>query len=655
MKRILGNDFTTLLLRLLVVYAVLFLCRVEFYLMNTDSLGAVSAGELFALFRGTLVFDTASVLYVNGLFIFLSLLPFRFRERRWYQRMLFWLFTAVNSAVILLNLADSVYFHYAKKRFTADEFYFAGNDNNANLFFKFAADNWYLVILAVLLIWGMVRVYRRIEYRPTRIRNPFVYFGVNLLLLAGTAGLSVGGIRGGFTRAVRPITLSNAAQYATTHQKASLILSNPFCVLRTLGGIRIEVPEYYGRAERDSIFTPYHFPRPDAPNLGRRNIVVFTLESFSSEHSAFLNPDLYPDGQGYTPFLDSLMGSSYVFMNAYSNGRKSIDALPSVLASIPSYKKPFVLLPQALGEMKGLPRLLADEGYMTSFFCGSQRNSMGFAAFVKLAGVENVYTREDYEAARGTDDFDGAWGIWDEPFLNYMAETLSGMPEPFMASVFTLSSHHPFQVPEKYRNAFREGITRNHKPVQYTDRALRNFFEYAKTQPWYGNTIFVFTADHVSSEIFAEKTETPTGNSAIVMFVFTPDQAVRGEDRTVAQQMDLMPTLLGLVGYDKPYFAFGRDVFNEPERMPVATNYTNEAYQIVTDSVVVFSDGNKTLFAYDRADTLQRRDVKDLRTPAQQRAEEYLKAILQQYYTHLREKSYVVPDGADGSDGSAKR
>jgi phosphoglycerol transferase MdoB-like AlkP superfamily enzyme len=630
MIRLLRNDYTTLLLRLASIYGLLLLCRIVFYLMNAADLGSLAPGEWFTLLRGALVFDTVSMLYANAVFIFFSLVPFRFREKDWYQKALFRLYSLVNSVlIVVLNLADSIYFHYAKKRFTADEFHFTGNDNNGVLIGKFALQYWYLVLIAAALVWAMVWTYRKIPYWKLRVSNPFAYSGLSLILLALAVGLAIGGIRGGFTRQVRPITLSNAAQYAP-YQKSSLILSNPFCVIRTLGGTRIEVPEYYPPGELESLFTPYHYPTPDSTTLGRRNVVIFTLESFSAEHSAFLNPDLYPDGRGYTPFLDSLMAEGYAFTNAFSNGRKSIDALPSILTSIPSYKTPFVLLPQSLGEVRGLPRLLGEEGYATAFFCGSQRNSMGFAAFASLAGIREIHMREDYEQARGRDDFDDYWGIWDEPFLQYTAATLGTLGEPFLASVFTLSSHHPFVIPAQYEGIFREGTTRIHAPVQYTDHALRRFFESARRQPWFENTLFVFSADHVSSEVFAEKTKTPTGGSRIVLFLYAPGSGLRGRDGRTAQQLDIMPTVLGLTGYDKPYFAFGRDVFGEPERPAEATNYMNESYQYIADSIVIFSDGARTLSAYERSDTLQERDVAPLDPPAGQAGERRLKAILQQ-------------------------
>lgn len=645
MKGLLKNTAATLVLRLALVYVVLAACRVVFAAMNAGQIGGYAPGEWGPLAAGALVFDTVSMLYANLPFIFFSLLPLRIRERGWYRRGLLWLYATTNALlVVVLNLADAIYFHYAQKRFTADEFHFTGNDNNAVLVGEFIGQYWYLVPVAAALVWAMVWAYRRIPDWKLAIKNPFVYAGVSLLLLALAGGLAVGGIRGGFTRQVRPITLSNAAQYAS-YQKSSLVLSNPFCVIRTLGSGGIEVPDYFAPEELAAIFTPYHYPAADTAgiDLGRRNVVIFTLESFSAEHSAYLNPDLYPAGGGYTPFLDSLMAEGYTLTNAYANGRKSIDALPSILASIPSYRTPFVLLPQSLGEVRALPRLLRDQGYATAFYCGSQRNSMGFAAFASLAGIEHIRMREEYEAARGSEDFDGFWGIWDEPFLQYAAATMGERGEPFLASVFTLSSHHPFVVPAQYEGAFSPGTTRVHAPVQYTDLSLRRFFEAARSQPWFDNTLFVFSADHVSSEVGAAKTKTPTGGSRIVLFFYAPGSRLRGRDPRTAQQLDIMPTVLGLTGYTEPYFAFGRDIFGEPDRPAVATNYVGESYQYIADSVVLFSGGDRALAAYAPDDTLQTRDIAPLDPPAMRAGERTLKAILQQYYEHLSRQSYLAP------------
>ncbi|GHV01258.1 sulfatase [Bacteroidia bacterium] len=641
------SNLTILALRMAIIYALLMVCRIVFYAYNYSELGgALGRGEFWSLLEGALVFDTVSVLYAYGVFVILSLLPWRLRERRWYGKMLFCYFAVVTFLVVSINFSDVVYFKYTLKRFTAAEFYFLDNDNTGLLYLKFMIENWYLVLMALALYAGTLWLYLRTGRPKTNILKPWLFHVVNTVMLALAVALSIGGIRGGFDRTTRPITISNATLYTSSIVRSNLVLSNPFCLIRTIGEGRISFVRYFDPAKLDSIYTPCHYPGPEPKyNLGQRNIVILILESFSAEHSALLNPDLYPDGVGFTPFLDSLMRVGCCFPNAYANGRKSIEAMPSVLASIPSYKTPFVLMPQSMGEGEPLPRILSSLGYATAFFCGSPHGSMGFGAYANSAGVKELYSMDTYEAERGKGDFDGFWGIWDEPFLAYMSDRLTQTPEPFFASAFTLSSHHPFVVPDKYKDQLPDGITKIHKGVAYTDMALRKFFDRSSRQGWFRNTIFYITADHVSSEVFAPKTRTPLGNSHIINILYTPDGSVSGRWEHVTQQINIMPTLLGLIGYDKPYFAFGSDIFNETARMPIVVNYREQRFQAITDSLALYFDEHEITAAYRRSDELLEHNIaSDPRYEGQiGEARRTLEAIIQQYYTHLDERSYMAP------------
>lgn len=653
----LRNTITVLAWRLLIVYLLLFVLRILFYAFNTDTLGPMTWAEVPTLLRGSLLFDTANICYCYSLFVILSLLPLRVRERKWYRRMLFGLWTLVGTVIILMNLSDTVYFHYAKKRFTVDEFHFTGNDNTSHILWKAVGENWYLLLIAGALVWGMVWLYRRVQPAPMRIKSNWVFVLVNTLLTLGAVALLVGGMRGGgLGRSTRPIAMSQAAQYAVSPAKASVVLSNPFCVLRTVSNKKISYVKYYPTEEELSIrFSPYHFPAADSLRHSRfgtqkgKNILIFVLESFSYEHSAYLNPGLYKGEVSYTPFLDSLMQQGYLFRRGYANGRKSIDALPSVLSSIPSFKTPFVITPQSLGETRGLGRLLGEEGYSTWFFNGSESKSMGFVAYANLSGIENARMRENYEERMGTDDYDNYWGIWDGPFMQYMARELDDAPKPFFATIFTLSSHHPFVVPADYERTLPQGRTKVQQPVAYTDRSLRDFFAYAKTQPWYDNTVFVFTADHVSSEVYGDESKAPTGNSHIIFFMYTPDGSLRGDDPHVAQQIDLMPTLLGLTGYDKPFFAYGQDIFKVRADSAKATekgfaiNYVNEAFQWITDSTAMFFDEHEVTHLFDlHEDPLQQRNLIGEGVRPDPAQVERMKALLQTYYEHLEKSDFVV-------------
>ena len=633
-KRLLHTPTGLLVRRITLLYVILALCRVAFGIYNAPTFGGISREDLGQLLAGSLLFDTTSIVYADGLFILLSLLPLHLRGKGWYRNITFGYYVAVNSLVVALNLADAVYFRYTQKRFTADEIFFADNDNTLQLIGTFMAENWYLVLLWALLTALLVRGYGRRIREESLLRGGWPYYAGGTVTLLLAAGLCLGGARGGFTRMTRPITLSNATLYTSDSARANLILSNPFCILRTVGsGGGLSCRQYFPAKELDTWFTPVHQPADSAAvDLQGRNVVLFIMESMSAEHSALLRPDLYADRseKGFTPFLDSLMQNGLCFRRMYANGTRSIQAMPSVLGSIPSFRTPFVLMPQSLGASRQLPALLADRGYATAFFCGSERGSMGFGAYARSAGIERLVSREDYEERHGRGDFDGYWGIWDEEFLQFLGEELDTMPEPFFASMFTLSSHHPFVVPERYAATLPEGYTRIHKGVAYDDAAFRRFYHRFSDREWFRRTIFVFVADHVSSEKFAPETREYPGNMHIIGFLHTPDGALRGSIDEVAQQLDIMPTLLGLLGNREPYFAFGRDVLNEPRRPRWSVSYDGKFRALTNGGEILTIDdsGAPEQPASPAADSLMRR----------------FEGLIQQYYTHIKAKNYTVHD-----------
>lgn len=645
-KLILFNEISVMLFRLVALYIVLGISQIIFYFYNQDIIGVVSISEISTLFKGSFIFNTISIIYANGLFIVLSLLPLRARSKAIYQKILFWIYLIINTfLLIVLNLIDVVYFHYAQKRITAEEFHFTQNDNTLPIFLDYLWANFWLIFVGIFCVVIIVFIFKKMPYYPSKIKKSYLYYPIHTLIFCVLILVSLGGARGGFNPKLRPYNLCNAAWYTQTPQQAHLILSNPFCLLRTIELESLQNPNYFDEKELTSIYTPYHYPKSTLNyELGKRNIIIFILESFSKEHSKFYCPELYPDSEGYTPFLDSLMRKSYTFTNAFSNGMRSIEALPSILTSIPSYQKPFVMMPQSLGQLQGLPYILSQEGYNTSFFCGTERNSMFFEAYASMAGIETFFSKEDYEKEYpiNVNTIEPFWGVYDMPFYQFMADKIEKMKQPFCASIFNLTSHHPYTLPPDYADKMPKGHTLVQPCVAYTDVSLRKLFERIQKEPWYANSIFVFIADHGSPEMYAPQTRLPKGKSAIFYFIFTPDNAIHGIDTHVTQQLDVMPTLLGLIGYKKPYFAFGRDAFNENERLPMATNYINEVYQCITDSITIYMNENGIVSAYTTDDLLQKKNIVTENKESQQHANKHLKALIQSYYNHVSNKNYLV-------------
>ena len=631
MKQLLNKPYSqtlAVLWNVLLVYVVYMIGRLAYYVENLQYFNFS-----FDTIRGGLLFDTSAIVYTNALWIVLMLLPWRM------DKPCKWLFMTVNGLALAMNLADSVYFQYTMRRTTSTVFSEFSNEGNlGSIFGTEFLNHWYLVLLFAIIMFALWRLYA----------IPQRHHKANLASFLIAIPLCIAGARGGFTAAVRPITLSNANQYAQRPTDAALILNTPFALLRTIDINEFTIPDYFdSEAEMAAIYTPIHnVSNADSTSFSKKNVVVLIIESFGREYIGALNRDL--DGgryKGYTPCVDSLIAHSITFRYSFCNGRKSIDGMPSILSSIPMFIEPFFLTPASMNDYTGLAGILAEEGYQTAFFHGAQNGSMGFEAFAKKTGFQRYFGRTEYEAARGTSDFDGTWAIWDEPFFQYYAEEMSKMKQPFMTALFSASSHHPFAIPDKYKQQFPEEHLPIQKCIRYTDMALGKFFATARKQPWFQNTIFVLTSDHTNQSDHAEY-QSDLGGFCSPIIIYDPSHPEGRIEEKVAQQIDILPTVLGMMGYPKPYFGFGIDVLNTPADKTWAVNYLNGIYQYVRYGYVLQFDGTNTKGIYKLDDRIMQHNL-IRKVPQQSQMESELKAIIQQYMMRMTQNRLNSQDHTD--------
>ena len=568
----------------------------------------------------------------------MMLFPLWLKETPLYHKICKWVFVVVNSATLIINLCDSVYFPYTLRRTTTSVFNEFKNENNlGDVFWGELLEHWYLVLLAAGLIFLMWKLYVTPKVQASQyvsVKQRVAYSGLQLLLLAAITPLGVGACRGGLSSGIRPITISNANEYVNRPTECALVLNTPFALIRTIGKSVFTVPEYFkSQEELESTFTPIHKPTPSFA-FENKNVVILIVESFGREYIGALNKELEGGNyKGYTPYVDKLIGQSTTYKYSYCNGRKSIDGMPSVLCGIPMFIEPFVLSPQSMNTYTGLAGILGKEGYNTAFFHGANRGSMGFLAFAKKTGFKEYYGREDYAADPrfgGDADFDGHWGIWDEPFLQYYCTKMNEMKQPFMTAVFTVSSHTPYIIPEKYKDVYPEEGLIMHKCIRYTDMAIGKFFESARKQPWYKNTIFVLTSDHTNLSDHAQY-QTDIGGFCSPIVIYDPSGKIEpGMRDGIAQQIDILPTVLSILGYDKPFLSFGCDLMSTPMEETYAVNYLNGIYQYVKYGHVLQFDGKQTKAVYALDDLLMKHNLKG-KVKQQAKMEREVKAIIQQY------------------------
>jgi len=644
-----ASPLITTLLNLLLIYVVYFIARMAYLLDNWDYFSNSLSWEVI---QGGLVFDTAAILVTNIPYVVMMLFPLHWKETHGWQLACKWVYLVINGLAFAINLADAAYFPFTLRRTTTTVFSEFQNESNlSSIIFTETLHHWYFILLFALVVFALWKLYITHQLKAKQL-SWWIYDLATLVSLAALAPFVVAGIRGGFATAVRPITISNANQYVDRPTDAALVLNTTFSIYRTIGKAVFVVPEYYeSEEEMASIYSPIHQPTDTLP-MTKKNVVVLIVESFGREYIGALNKNLeHGQYKGYTPQIDSIIGLSTTFTRSFCNGKKSIDGMPSILSSIPMFVEPFFLTPSSMNQVDGIASLLAGKGYQTAFFHGAQRGSMGFMAFARSTGFQDYYGREDYDADPrfgGDEDFDGMWAIWDEPFLQYYCTKISEMREPFMTAIFTASSHHPYEIPEKYKEVYPEEGIIMHKCIRYTDMALGKFFRKASQEPWFNNTIFVLTSDHTNMSDH-DYYQTDLGGFCSPIIIYEPADTLRQpgsvQDK-IAQQIDILPTLMGMLHYDEPYFGFGIDLFNTPSDSTWAVNYLNGIYQYVKHGHVLQFDGEKAKAVYSLEDSLMQHNLlqngeaeanSSLSTfhSSLNQMERELKAIIQQYMERM--------------------
>ncbi len=623
--------YLVLLYRFLLLMVLYTFCRLGFYLANQSFFNHLNFGDLAYIFAGGLKFDLVALLYINSLYIILQAIPFPFRYRNGYQVFCKWFFIITNSLGFLANFIDFVYYKYTLKHTTASVFsQFSNEQNKLKLLLDFLGDYWYLVVLFAVFMYVFSRLYQIIDIKKAPKFTWKIYL-THTILLVFIAGLAVIGMRGGWRHSTRPITMSNAGDFVKQPSDMGLVLNTPFTIMKTLKRAALKPITYYDAQTLQTIYNPIHQPSHSAP-FKKLNVVFLIIESLGKEHIGALNRDLLGGTyKGYTPFLDSLVDQSFTSSHTYANGRKSIDALPSIISGIPSIREPFVLSSYSGNKTTSIAKLLDDKGYETAFFHGAPNGSMGFSAYTNLAGIKNYFGKTEYA---NDEDFDGIWGIWDEPFMQYMAKTINTFKQPFFAAFFSVSSHHPFKVPEQYNGRFPKGPLPVQEPIGYTDLAIKKFFATAKKMPWYTNTLFVICADHATVSYLPEYQTMPGYFSVPILFYY-PGGDLKGKTDKLIQQTDIMPTVLNYLNYDKPYFAFGFDAFSAKNDNFVVNN-NDGSFSLYQGDYLLQNDGQKSTALFNlKTDRLTKNNMLGKEPGVQNDMEKYLKAFIQQYNNRM--------------------
>ena len=470
--------------------------------------------------------------------------------------------TLIALFLIVFNIA---FYSFSLKHLSFDYLiYIFNNQEDKSLFIKFIFE--YYILTIVFISSASFLIY-------LNIKTPIKYhknIGVGLLkFLCGLLVFFILG-RGGFQ--LKPVGILDATEY-TNSNKAPFVLNSAFTVLKTIHLSGIKEKEYLSINEEKKLFNPIY--KHQAQNIlpDSTNVVIIILESYGKVYTGINNKE------SYTPFFDSIYSQSLHFNNSIANGASSLDALPSILASFPSWMNESYILSSYTGnKLNGLPYYLNKIGYESLFFHGASNGSMRFNAFTKKIGFEKYYGRNEYN---NDNHYDGLWGIPDHHFLPFVAKTLKDKRGPFLATLFTISSHHPFTIPKSHQHKVINGPEKICATLNYTDLALKEFWKTIKKEEWFENTLFVFCADHTGPTIRSDKSTLNLKYQIPIAFYHPKIKINKPQNQNSIQQLDILPTILDLLNYDEKSYCYGMSIFNETKQLKLVHSEGN--YMVFND------------------------------------------------------------------------
>jgi phosphoglycerol transferase MdoB-like AlkP superfamily enzyme len=294
-----------------------------------------------------------------------------------------------------------------------------------------------------------------------------------------------------------------------------------------------------------------------AKGLGKLNIVVIVEESLGCEHMDGCGQGLDIDSAVAknnmlkTPFLDEFSHQGLFFNRAYATGTRTVRGLEAISASFPPIPSESIMKRPGSDHIATWGKVMRENGYHTSFLYG------GYGQFDNM----NAYFRSNGFAISDRLDiknpiFTNIWGVSDQDLFRHARsyfDQVSQDDKPFFSIIMSTSNHSPYTFPAGIPGVPAKGGGRN-AGVLYADYALRDFFAKAKDHAWYTNTLFVIVADH-GARVYGEA-QIPLPSYEIPLLIIAPGHLKPGQIQTPISQMDIAPTILGLLGlpYTAPFF-----------------------------------------------------------------------------------------------------
>jgi phosphoglycerol transferase MdoB-like AlkP superfamily enzyme len=308
-----------------------------------------------------------------------------------------------------------------------------------------------------------------------------------------------------------------------------------------------------------------------------KNVVLITIESYSAD---FMK--LYGNKQNLTPFIDSLAKQSLLFTNFYAAGNRTVRGLEAVTLCLPPTAGESVVKREDNKDKFSTATVFKQKGYNVKYLYGGDAFFDNMEDFFSGNGYD-IVDKKSFLANEIT--FDNIWGVCDQDMYNKAIKVMNAEAKenkPFFNHIMTVSNHRPFTYPNNKIDIPGDAKSRE-GGVKYTDYAMRKFFVMAKKQPWFENTVFVILADHCASS--AGKTELPIDKYRIPAMIYSPGFIQPQQYTKLMSQIDIMPTVFGILNFNYQSKFFGQDVL-KPEYKPRALIATYQDLGMIKDNVL---------------------------------------------------------------------
>jgi phosphoglycerol transferase MdoB-like AlkP superfamily enzyme len=576
-------------LLLLIPMIGFFVIRVSTYFMYPDYFSSLNVSEIFFAFMQSLRFDLSILTTFLFFPILMINLPLKFRSW-WMIPWIIWI-AAVTLFALALASGDMFYFDFVK-RHMGNELLLASKDLPF-IVEMIVYEYWYMPLLFIPLVYGVVKGYgylfRRFDMRE-KSWTIFVLLFITLFFM----------IRGNFA--------DKSIHVIDAFKKGNVVAGN-----LTLNGAftSYHYIRMSGEFNEHSYFTPEELPAllgyaPEnmfpyeqvvAKKPTGKNVVFILLESWSAKYIDAISDNSY----GVTPNFDALSKEGELYTHFYAAGQRSIQGIQASLTSIPPYNGlPTLGTGLEVYNVSKIANIANELEYETLFIQSSKRRSFRMDAIANTLGFEHYYGMEDIPTTLAYPNPTGSKFGWDYETLMFAKEKMDHFEKPFFTYVFTGTTHVPYPLLpkefEKYEHD-QNGEEGFLNTLYYSDWAVGEFIKAASKMDWYEDTIFIFTADHClgsfSSGSFLDKFHIP-------LLIFEPAKKEKKVNQNVASQLDIMPTIAGFIGYDKPFSAYGSDLRGAHKERALLNEYntfgyvTNDGYIRDTLEQVVESNVSET-------------------------------------------------------------